>query len=240
MAPGGEVFPQEAAFQQEGTEGGEAGQDGHAEEHAGDAEKAPAHQDRHDDPETGEPRLIPQDLGADDVAVHLLQRQHEKGEVQGLQGAVQQDEEDAGDGPQEGAEEGDHIGDAHDDADKGGIGEVQQRAADEADKADDEGVQDLSPDEAGEDLIHPPHRPEDPRGVPVGGEGIDGPAGVGGAAFLGGKEVDGDNDAHDQVHEEAQGGDDAAGDRRHKRLGVGKDLLRQQAQQIIVIPCEAV
>ena len=162
VAPGGQVLAEEAALQNEGAEGGEAGQDRHAEEHPRDAEEAAAHQDRHDDPEAGEARLVAQDLGADDVAVHLLQGEDENGEIHRLQGAVQQDEEDAGDGPQEGAEEGDHVGDAHDDADKGRIREVQKGAADEADEADDEGVQDLAPDEAGEDLVHPAHRPEDP------------------------------------------------------------------------------
>ena len=68
VAAGGQVLAEEAALQDEGAEGGETRQDRHAEEHPRDAEEAAAHQDRHDDPEAGEARLVAKDLGADDVA----------------------------------------------------------------------------------------------------------------------------------------------------------------------------
>ena len=71
-------------------------------------------------------------------------------------------------------------------------------------------------------------------------QGVDGPAGVGGAALFGGEKVDGDDDADNQVHQEAEGRHDAAGDRRHQGLGVGQHLFRQQAQQVLIVPREAV
>ena len=95
----------------------EGGADRHAEEHPGDAKEAAAHQDGHNDAKARKPRLFPQDLGADDIAVQLLQKEHENGKVQGFFGGGQQNEEGAGNGPQEGAEEGDHIGDADKDGD---------------------------------------------------------------------------------------------------------------------------
>lgn len=96
-----------------------AGEHRHPQKHAQHAAYTAPHQDSHDDPEAGQAGAVPQDLGAKDIAVKLLERKDKEDEVQALDGAVQQDEKGAGDGPQEGPEEGDHIGDAHHQAHQG-------------------------------------------------------------------------------------------------------------------------
>ena len=54
--------------------GVDAGENGYAQEHAGHAPQSAAHQDGHHDPEPGDARAVPQDLGAQDVAVKCWSR----------------------------------------------------------------------------------------------------------------------------------------------------------------------
>lgn len=108
------------------------------------------------------PVLVAQDQRTDHIAVQLLERQHKEGEIHRLDGRIQQNQKDAGDGAQEGAEEGDHIGDAHDHRDQRRVGELEEAAADKAEDPDDEGVQQLAPDKAGEDAVHLVDAPQDP------------------------------------------------------------------------------
>ena len=103
---GGQVFLPQAHVQKEVEEAIETGADRHAKEHAGNAEKAATHQDSDDDPEAGEAGFVPQDHGADNVSVQLLEHQDENKEIQGLQRRDQQNQEGAGDGPQEGPKKG--------------------------------------------------------------------------------------------------------------------------------------
>lgn len=91
----------------------QAGEDGDAQEHSQHPGKAAAHGDGHHHPEAGDAGGIAQDLGADDVAVDLLQNDDEDDEDQALLGAHQQDQEGTGYCAQERPEEGDHVGDAH-------------------------------------------------------------------------------------------------------------------------------
>ena len=90
------------------------------------AEKAAAHQNGDDDPQAGKAGALSQDLGADHVAVQLLESQHEQQEIQRLNGIDQQNQEEAGDRPQEGAEERNDIGDAHKNGHQRRIRHIQQ------------------------------------------------------------------------------------------------------------------
>ena len=74
----------------------QAGEDGDAQEHSQHPGKAAAHGDGHHHPEAGDAGGIAQDLGADDVAVDLLQNDDEHDEDQALLGAHQQDQEGTG------------------------------------------------------------------------------------------------------------------------------------------------
>ena len=123
-----------------------------------------------EDPEGGKARGVPQDLGADDVAVHLLEDDDEDQEDQALPRVGEQQQEGAGDGPEEGPEDRDDVGDPHNDADEGGIGHPQDRQDHPADDADDQGVHELAGDKAAEDLVDVPQMPED--GV-AGGAALD-------------------------------------------------------------------
>ena len=101
----------------------QAGEDGDAQEHSQHPGKAAAHGDGHHHPEAGDAGGIAQDLGADDVAVDLLQNDDEHDEDQALLGAHQQDQERTGYCAQERPEEGDHVGDANHHTHKGRVGQ---------------------------------------------------------------------------------------------------------------------
>ena len=68
-----------------------------------------------------QPCGIAQDHGADDVAVQLLEHQNEDDEVQALHGIDDQQQQRRGDRADVGTEEGDDVGDAHNDGDQHGI-----------------------------------------------------------------------------------------------------------------------
>lgn len=89
------------------------GEQRHTHDHTHKTPQAAKQQDGEQYPEAGQTRGVAQDLGADDVAVDLLQNDDEHDEDQALLGAHQQDQERAGRSTQERPEEGDHVGDAH-------------------------------------------------------------------------------------------------------------------------------
>ena len=59
-------------------------------------------------------------------------------------------------------------------------------------------------------------------------------AGVGGTGLLGGQEVDGHNDAHQQVTHKAHHTEHAAGDDGHQRGGLGQHLLGDPVHEAVV------
>ena len=82
------------------------GEQRHTHDHAHKAPQAAEQQDGEQHPEAGKAGGVAQDLGSDDVAVQLLQNQHEQHEPQRLDGALDEDEQRGGNGTDEGAEEG--------------------------------------------------------------------------------------------------------------------------------------
>ena len=122
----------------------EAGEHRHGEEHSRHAEKAAAHQNGDDDPQAGKSRPPAEDLGADDVAVHLLEGEDEHQEVKRLDGRIQQDQKQAGDRAEERAEEGDHVGHAHDHGHQRRVREFEDCGEEEAQNADNKRVQQLA------------------------------------------------------------------------------------------------
>ena len=107
--------------------------------------------------------------------------------------------------------------------------QIQNRTADEAQNADDQRIQQLAPDEAGENVVHLVGPPEDPVDLLLGKQAVGDLPGVSDAALLGGHEVDGDNGAHQQVFQEVHRADYAAGNGHHQHLGPGQDLVFQPA-----------
>ena len=80
----------------------EGGEQRHADEHAHQPEEVAAHHDGEQHPQRGDADGLAQDLGADEVAVQLLDEEDEHREDQRLDGVHQQQDEDAGDGADEG------------------------------------------------------------------------------------------------------------------------------------------
>ena len=77
----GEAFFPQAGVHKVVDQAVQAGADRHAEEHSHHAEESAPHQDGDDDPQAGKTRGVAQNLGADDVAVQLLERQDENDKV---------------------------------------------------------------------------------------------------------------------------------------------------------------
>ena len=110
--------------------------DRYAQEHASNAPQPAAHQDGHNDPEPGYTRAVSQNPRAQNIAVKLLEGQDEEDEVQALDGAVQQDQKRTGNGPQEGTEEGNDVGDPHHHADQRGVGKFKEAGKEKAQDSD--------------------------------------------------------------------------------------------------------
>ena len=77
-------------------------------------------------------------------------------------GIDQQNQEEAGDRSQEGAEERNDIGDAHKNGHQRRVGHIQDGTADKAQDSDDKGIQQLAPDKTGENMVCLVGTPEDP------------------------------------------------------------------------------
>ena len=126
------------------------GEQRHAHDHAGKAPQAAKQQDGKQHPEAGKAGGVAQDLGSDDVAVHLLEHQHEQDEPQRFDGVLDQNEQRGRDGTDEWPEEGNHVGHTDDHRDQQRTGELEDEAGDVAQHTDDGGIQDLAVDEAAE------------------------------------------------------------------------------------------
>ena len=128
----------------------------HAQQHPPEAHEMVEQQQGEEHPKGRQARRVAQNFGADDVAVHLLQDDDEDQEDETFVGVGQQEQKRRGDGPKEGTEDGDDVGDAHDGADETGVGDAQNGQAGGTEQADDEGVQQLAGDEIGKDAVDDP------------------------------------------------------------------------------------
>ena len=125
----------------------------HADDHAGDAQQIPAHDDGEQHPQSRNADGLAQDLRADKVAVKLLDDQNQDAEDQRLDGVDQQQDEDAGHRANKRAEHRDNVGDADEHADQHSKVQPQHRHADKSNNADDGGVDDLADEETGEIIV---------------------------------------------------------------------------------------
>ena len=82
------------------------GKQRHANDHAYKAPQTAKQQNGEQYPEAGKTGGVAQNFGPDDVAVQLLQNQHEQHEPQRLDGALDEDEQRGRNGTDKGAEEG--------------------------------------------------------------------------------------------------------------------------------------
>ena len=104
----------------------------HSDDHAHKAPQSAEEQDGKQDPEAGKPSGVPQDLGAQDVSVKLLEYQDQPHKIQALPGAYEEHQHRAGNGSYEGAEKRDHVGNAHDNTDQKRKGQLKQVHQDKA------------------------------------------------------------------------------------------------------------
>ena len=136
----------------------------------------------------------------------------EDDEDQTLHGIDQQQQEGAGDGPEERTEDGDDVRDADDDADEQGVRHLEDGQTHAADDADDEGVEQLAGDEAEEDAVDLPHVLEDGiAGAAAAHGGVEDLLGLAGELVAAEQEVDHDDDADDEVQQVHRGRDQAVG-----------------------------
>ena len=177
------------------------GKQRHAHDHAHEAPQTAEQQDGEQHPEAGKAGGVAQDLGSDDVAVQLLQNQHEQHEPQRLDGALDEDEQGGGDGTDEGAEERDHVGHTDDHRHQQRTGELEDQTADIAQHADDGRVHDLAVDEAAEHLVCVEDFLLDEL-RPVGlDDAVEDHLGLFGELFAAGQQVNSDDKADEQVLE---------------------------------------
>ena len=125
----------------------------HAEEHPREAENARRNGDRNEHPEARNTDGIAENLGADDIAVHLLQNDDENDKIERLQRLDQQYDERARNRSDKGAEDRDDVRHADDRRNQRGVRHLHKRHADVAQNADNCRVDDLADDEAGENPV---------------------------------------------------------------------------------------
>lgn len=153
---GREIFPLQAAADQAADNAVEHGKHRYAQNHPRESKQAAEQQNGEQHPERGQSGGVSQDLGSQNIAVKLLQDEHKDHKVQAFQRIHQQNQERRRDGANEGAKEGNDIGDANDGGDQRRIRELKQIAAHQRDHADDQRVQQLAIDEAAEDPVSIP------------------------------------------------------------------------------------
>ena len=213
----------------------DAGEYRHAEEHTQHAAEAAADKDGDDDPEARNADGLAQNFGAEDVAVELLEGNNENDKVEALAGAHEQDQKRAGDRAEEGTEDGDDVRHAHKDRDDGRVGELQNRADDEAQNADDERVEQLAAHKAGEDAVGLAGGAQRALIVRRGDERVEQLARVEAEGLLAGEDVNGNDDAHEQVLGKDQHAQHAAGHGDDGDLRAGNDGVLHPVDQLVVV-----
>ena len=131
----------------------EGGKDRHAHDHADDAEQIAADHNRKEYPQCRDANGRPEDFGADEVAVQLLDDEDQHTEDDRLQRIYQQQDKHAWDCADKGTEHRDNIRNADKHADQHGKIKPQDRHGRKGDNADDGGVDDLAHKKAREVYI---------------------------------------------------------------------------------------
>ena len=131
----------------------EAGEKGHAQYHAGNSEQAAEQDNGEKDPEAGQAGGASQDHRTDHVAVQLLQYQHEQDKFHSFDGLDDQNKQGTDHSADIRAEDRYDIGNADQYRDQQGIGRSQDRRADIAEKADDDGINDLTDQKTNKGLM---------------------------------------------------------------------------------------
>ena len=126
---------------------------GNADNHADRAEEGAEDGDREHHPEGGKSGRVSEDLGADDVAVDLLENDDKDGEHDRRARIEDQQQKNRRDRTDKRPEVGDDVGNADDDADQHRIGPLEDRHDEKAENADNGGIDDLSDDEAAENIV---------------------------------------------------------------------------------------
>ena len=186
----------------------------HAQQHPPEAEQPRAEDDGEHDPEAVYADGAAEDLRPDDVAVKLLENDDEDDEHKALERIDEQDDERARHRADERAEEGDDVRHADDDADEQRVGHVQDGADDIAYKPYYGRVEQLAVYEPGEGPVGEVEAAADALRRLDGEDAIQPALGVGGEGLVVGEDVDGDDDADDEV---VYGHDDIVHARRHIR-----------------------
>ena len=176
------------------------GEDGDTDDHTHHAPQGATNGDGDDDAQGADTGVVAQDLGADDVAVQLLNDKDKDQEQKCFIGVGDQHYEEGGDGSDEGAEDRDDVGDAHEGGDEQVIGgDLKNAQHDEGQDADDQGVQDLAVDEAAEGLVGQGRDLTDTAVVFLAEHGSAEFADLGNALFFRGQNIKGDEKAEKQV-----------------------------------------
>ena len=194
-------------------------EDRHAQQHAPEAEQSRAEDDREHDPEAVDAHRAAQDLRADDVPVDLLEDDDEDQEDQRFWRADHQDDDDAGHRAEQRAEEGDEVRHAHDHADQQRVGHAEDREDDVADDADDGRVQELAVDEADEGAVREAQAVEQLLGRLGGQDAVEYALGPGLVGVDIAEQIEGDDDADDQIV-----------DRRHHIAHAGRDVRQKRTE----------
>ena len=175
------------------------GEERDAHDHADDAPKAAEQKNREKHPEAREARGVADDLGAEDVAVELLQDDEVHLKVDAVHGTLEQQQQAAEHAGQDGAEERHDVEDKDEDADEGGVLDAHDHTADEAQHRDDERVDDFAHEEAVEHLVGKVDLALDDLGPLARREAVEDELGLRGKAAAARKHIDADEDAEEQV-----------------------------------------
>ena len=118
------------------------GEAGHTDEHADEAEKSRHDRDGYDDPYGRKTRGSTVNTGHDDITVNLLNDEDHDGKNDGVRGLAYKENECAGNRADKGTEDRDDIRDGDNDTNQRSIGHSCNLNEQEANKADEHGVED--------------------------------------------------------------------------------------------------
>ena len=228
----------EAAVREPVHKRADAREDRNAEEHTQHAAEAAADHDGHDDPEARNAGGFAEDLRPQNIAVKLLQCDDEENEIKALLGADEQDEKRARNGAEERAEDRNDVRHAHEHRNNWRIRELEDRAADEAEDADDERVEQLSAHEAAEDTVSLGHGAQRAAVRRFGQNGVEDLLRLLGKALLAREQIDRDHHADEKVLEEDDDAPDAAGHGDDRDLRLRDDRVGDPLDELIVVAVE--
>ena len=131
----------------------------------------------------------------------------------------------------EGAEKGDHIGDADDHRQQHGVGKLEHREADQADHPHQEGVHQRAVDKAAHNPIGAAGLLHQQVGRPGGEDAVDDLLALGGKDVLPGQQIDRDDDRHDNVLDQIEQGQHHRGHAGDHPGELGQQLRAQPGQR---------